>query len=60
VNPKEIDGLFLTHLHSDHIVGIPDLLLSGWFLARDRSLPIWMGPTRNSQHGGAPCSGIWF
>jgi ribonuclease Z len=44
VNPKEIDGLFLTHLHSDHVVGIPDLWLSGWFLGRDRSLPIW-GPS---------------
>jgi ribonuclease Z len=32
VNPKEIDALFLTHLHSDHVVGIPDLWLSGWFL----------------------------
>ena len=34
VNPKEIDALFLTHLHSDHVVGIPDLWLSGWFLGR--------------------------
>ena len=24
-SPKEIDGLLLTHLHSDHVVGIPDL-----------------------------------
>ena len=32
VNPKDIDALFLTHLHSDHVVGIPDLWLSGWFL----------------------------
>jgi len=44
LNPKEIDGLFLTHLHSDHVVGIPDLWLSGWFLDRDRPLPIW-GPS---------------
>ena len=26
----EIDALFLTHLHSDHTVGIPDLWLTGW------------------------------
>jgi ribonuclease Z len=39
----EIDALFLTHLHSDHVVGIPDLWLTGW--ARGRKVPfqIW-GP----------------
>jgi ribonuclease Z len=48
VDPKEIDGLFLTHLHSDHVVGIPDLWLSGWFLGRDRSLSIWGPPGTRS------------
>lgn len=26
----KIDHVFLTHLHSDHVVGIPDLWLTGW------------------------------
>jgi len=31
---NKIDALFLTHLHSDHIVGLPDLWLTGWLLSR--------------------------
>lgn len=38
-----ITGLFLTHLHSDHTVGIPDFWLTGWAMGRDTPLPIW-GP----------------
>ncbi len=41
----EIDALFLTHLHSDHVVGIPDLWLTGWLLSvRDRPLQVF-GPS---------------
>ena len=29
----KINALFLTHLHSDHVVGIPDLWLTGWLRA---------------------------
>ena len=47
VSPKDIDGLFLTHLHSDHVVGMPDLWLSGWFLGRSKPLRIW-GPQGTS------------
>ncbi|MCI4646364.1 MAG: MBL fold metallo-hydrolase [Hyphomonadaceae bacterium] len=39
----QIDKLFLTHLHSDHIVGIPDLWLNGWTQGRQGPLRIW-GP----------------
>lgn len=38
-----IDGLFLTHLHSDHTVGIPDLWLTGWVMGRKTPLRVW-GP----------------
>jgi ribonuclease Z len=29
----QIDAVFLTHLHSDHVVGLPDLWLTGWLQA---------------------------
>ena len=38
-----IDTLFLTHLHSDHTVGIPDLWLTGWARGRKVPLEVW-GP----------------
>jgi len=41
---SKIDKLLLTHLHSDHIVGIPDLWLSGWIQGpRTNPFKIW-GP----------------
>lgn len=36
---NKINALFLTHLHSDHIVGIADLWLSGW-LTSQRTTPL--------------------
>jgi ribonuclease Z len=47
-----IDALFLTHFHSDHTVGIPDLWLTGWlssyFAARRRPFHV-IGPTGTSE-----------
>jgi len=40
---NDISVLFLTHLHSDHTVGIPDLWLTGWVMGRSTPLPVW-GP----------------
>ena len=31
---RDIDAVFLTHLHSDHVVGLPDLWLTGWLFGR--------------------------
>lgn len=42
--PAAINALFLTHLHSDHTVGIPDLWLTGWVQGRATPLRVW-GPT---------------
>ena len=38
-----LDRVFLTHLHSDHTVGLPDLLLTPWVLERERPLEVF-GP----------------
>jgi ribonuclease Z len=35
-----ISRLFLTHLHSDHVMQIPDLLLAGWVVADGRTTPL--------------------
>ncbi len=41
----KLDALFFTHLHSDHIVGLPDLWLTGWLLSL-RNVPLKVfGPT---------------
>jgi ribonuclease Z len=32
---QDVQGVFLTHLHSDHVVGFPDLWLTGWLIAPD-------------------------
>ncbi len=38
-----LDLVLFTHLHSDHVVGLPDLWLTGWVFGRDRPLPV-IGP----------------
>jgi ribonuclease Z len=42
---QDVQGVFLTHLHSDHVIGFPDLWLTGWLVGdrRDHPLPVW-GP----------------
>jgi ribonuclease Z len=49
VNPKDISRIFLTHLHSDHIGGLPDLWMTPWFLlGRDHGFELW-GPDGTEQ-----------
>jgi ribonuclease Z len=44
---RDIDAVFLTHLHSDHIVGLPDLWLTGWLFGRHFPLTV-TGPKGTS------------
>jgi ribonuclease BN (tRNA processing enzyme) len=42
--PERLDIVFLTHLHSDHTVGLTDLLLTPWVLERNRPLRVYGPP----------------
>jgi ribonuclease Z len=49
INPKDISKIFLTHLHNDHIEGLPDLWMTPWFLlGRDHGFEMW-GPEGTEQ-----------
>jgi len=45
---SDIDAVFITHFHSDHVTGIPDLWMTGWlpppFGRRSTAFEVW-GPT---------------
>ncbi len=46
--PSEINHVFFTHLHSDHILGFADIMMTGWIYQRKEQINIY-GPlgTRN-------------
>lgn len=45
VNPADVTRVFITHLHSDHVISLPELLISPW-ASQGRSVPleVW-GPS---------------
>ena len=48
-NPGDIEALFLTHFHSDHIDGLGEVMLQRWAGgAREQPLPVY-GPTGVSE-----------
>jgi len=53
---KGVDAVFLTHYHSDHVEGLPDLWMTGYmfgpFGSRTRPLRLW-GPSDGKEPSGA-------
>jgi ribonuclease BN (tRNA processing enzyme) len=43
-DPKKLTRAFLTHLHSDHTAGYPDLILTPWTLEREEPLEAYGPP----------------
>ena len=47
LEPKRIGIVFLTHLHSDHTIGLPDVIHTGWVMERREPLQVY-GPSGTS------------
>jgi ribonuclease Z len=54
---RDVDALFLTHLHSDHIVDLFQLVISSWHQGRDRPWPVY-GP-RGTRHYVEGLMALW-
>jgi ribonuclease Z len=48
IPPASVTRLFLTHLHSDHVIQIPDLLLTGWVVGPGRKTPLHVSGPRGT------------
>lgn len=44
LRPPQLRTLFLTHLHSDHTLGVPEVMLGAWTLERDVPLVVYGPP----------------
>jgi ribonuclease Z len=44
INPVDVTKVFLTHLHSDHVISLPELLVYPWAQGRRIPLEVW-GPS---------------
>ena len=52
LKPQNIRFAFITHLHSDHTLGYPDLLLTPWVIGREWPLEVYGPPglARMTEH----------
>ena len=44
LDARRIGLVFLSHLHSDHTIGLPDLIHTGWVAGRERALQLFGPP----------------
>ncbi|MDD5646485.1 MAG: ribonuclease Z [Candidatus Bipolaricaulis sp.] len=59
LDPSRIDWLFVSHLHADHVFGLPFLLLE-FFIRHERSSPLTLiGPSGLTDYVHALCDLAW-
>lgn len=51
LSPPRLTTVFLTHLHSDHTLGLPDLIYSPWTLERTVPLAVYGPPGTTAMTG---------
>ena len=39
-----VTAAFITHLHSDHVLGLPDLIFTSWIFGRSKPFPLYGPP----------------
>ncbi len=44
LDPRHLSRVFISHLHSDHTLGLPDLMFTPWQNGRPRPLDVWGPP----------------
>jgi ribonuclease BN (tRNA processing enzyme) len=44
LRPVNLKTVFLTHLHSDHTLGLPDLMITPWIMGRKEPLQVYGPP----------------
>ena len=44
LSTRGVTAAFITHLHSDHTLGLPELIFTSWVMGRERPFPIYGPP----------------
>ena len=58
INPADVTKVFLTHLHSDHVVGLPEIVPVSLGVSGSLDASAGVGADRHTRHGRPPAEGV--